>query len=53
MAHNRSNVIDDVLDRCPHGRIAGEFCPVCDRSELELRIDEIDLREADIDVRDR
>jgi hypothetical protein len=26
---------------------------VCDRSELELRIDEIDLREADIDVRDR
>ena len=57
--------MDDLLDRCRHGRVAADFCPSCDRSEVtatnglderragEDGADKVDLRDRPtIDIRD-
>ena len=57
---------DDALDRCRHGRLADEYCEICDREDLEREDaaredaaredaarEDVDLRErTDVDVTD-
>ena len=37
--------VDDALDRCRHGKTAGERCAVCDSGPIDLRAMDIDVSE--------